>query len=185
MQFSGPTWVSQFPTSSSVDDLAEPFRSNVRGFLDALKDSGTRVSIADTLRPVERVYLMHWSFLIANGLVNPAKVPPMDGVDIQWVHTDSNGNPDLTATKAAATEMVQAYGIVFSPSLTSRHSEGLAIDMSISWQGPITVKDASGTSRTIASLPANGLNRDLHRLGSSYGVLKLVSDPPHWSSDGH
>jgi hypothetical protein len=185
MLFSGSTWVSQFPTSSSVDDLAEPFRSNVREFLGALKDSGARVSIADTLRPVERVYLMHWSFLIANGLVNPAKVPPMDGVDIQWVHTDSGGNPDLTATKTAAAEMVRAYGIVFAPALTSRHSQGMAIDMSISWQGQITIKDASGTPQTLRSLPSNGLNTDLHRLGSRYGVVKLVSDPPHWSSDGH
>ena len=27
--------------------------------------------------------------------------------------------------------------------------------------------------------------RDLHSLGASYSVLKLSSDPPHWSDDGH
>jgi uncharacterized Zn-binding protein involved in type VI secretion len=26
---------------------------------------------------------------------------------------------------------------------------------------------------------------DLHAVGASYGVHKLVSDPPHWSDDGH
>lgn len=25
---------------------------------------------------------------------------------------------------------------------------------------------------------------DLYKLGSSYGVHKLMSDPPHWSDDG-
>ncbi|MDB5964086.1 MAG: hypothetical protein JWQ72_586 [Polaromonas sp.] len=25
----------------------------------------------------------------------------------------------------------------------------------------------------------------LHGVGASYGVFKLVSDPPHWSDNGH
>jgi hypothetical protein len=29
------------------------------------------------------------------------------------------------------------------------------------------------------------LNPVLHKIGASYGVIKLLSDPPHWSSDGH
>jgi hypothetical protein len=185
MPFSGVDWVSQFPTSSSATDLVEPFRTSVNNFLAVLGDGGTAVTIADTLRPAQRVYLMHWSYAIANGTVNPAKVPLLDGVDIQWVHTDAAGNPDPTATKAAAAAMVRAYGIVFAPALTSRHTEGLAIDLSITWNGDLTIKDAQRGSTTINTMPRNGGNPDLHKVGASYGVIKLITDPPHWSSDGH
>lgn len=182
---SGPDWVKQFPTSSSVDDLKEPFRTNVRNFLAALAKAGARVVVTDTFRPPQRVYLMHWAFAIANGTANPAKVPPLDGVDIQWVHTDAAGNPDGAATKAAAAAMVKAYGIVFAPALGSRHTDGLAVDMTISWSGNLTINNASGSPLSIAPPPANGMNPGLHAVGATYGVTKLVSDPPHWSSDGH
>ena len=185
MPFSGVEWVNQFPTSSSPTDLVEPFRTSVNNFLAALRGAGTTVTIADTLRPAQRVYLMHWCYTIANGTVNPAKVPLLDGVDIQWVHTDANGNPDPIATKAAAAAMVRGYGIVFAPALTSRHTEGLAIDFTVTWNGDLTIQDAGKVPRKIASLPGNGGNPDLHEVGASYGVIKLVTDPPHWSSDGH
>jgi len=185
MALSGSSWVDQFPTSRSVDDLQEPFRSNVQGFLKAIIQSGASLRIADTLRPPQRVYLMHWSFAIANATINPAKVPLMTGVDIQWVHTDPTGNPDFVASRSAASDMVKGYGIVFAPALKSRHSDGLAIDMTISWQDNLSIIDAAGSTQTIQSEPRNGLNSDLHRIGASYGVVKLVTDPPHWSSDGH
>ena len=151
----------------------------------ALTDSGATVRIADTLRPPQRVYLMYWSFAISNDNQNPAKVPLMDGVDIQWVHTDSDGNPDPTASVLAATQMVGGYGIVFKPALTSRHTEGMAIDMSISWQGNLAIRNAAGDSVVITSSPCNGGNSDLWSVGLTYGVIKLATDPPHWSSDGH
>jgi len=182
---SGPDWVKQFPTTSNLGDLQEPFQTKVRTFLKALSDAGANVTVADTLRPPQRVYLMHWSYAIANGSANPAKVPTMDGVDIQWVHTDEAGNPDAVATKAAASAMVHAYGIVFAPALVSRHTQGLAIDMTITWQGNLQINDATGNVVTISSMPRNGGNPGLHKVGATYGVIKLVTDPPHWSSDGH
>ncbi|HVO78594.1 MAG TPA: peptidoglycan-binding domain-containing protein [Candidatus Bathyarchaeia archaeon] len=185
MTLSGPDWVKQFPTTSSIGDLKEPFQTSVRNFLAALSAAGARVVVSDTYRPPQRVYLMHWAFAIANGSANPAKVPPMDGVDIQWVHTDAVGNPDPAATTAAAAAMVKAYGIVFAPALASRHTERLAVDMTISWSGSLTVNNASGSPVTIIAPPTNGMNPGLHAVGATYGVIKLVSDPPHWSSDGH
>jgi hypothetical protein len=38
---------------------------------------------------------------------------------------------------------------------------------------------------TVTSAPRNGGNASLQQVGQSYGVIKLVSDPPHWSTDGH
>jgi hypothetical protein len=176
MPISGPDWVSQFPQSKSVDDLAELFRENVNRFLSALSDSGASVSIAATLRPPERAYLMHYSFLIARAGADPGGVPAMPGVDIQWAHEEA---------KSAAEAMVPGYDIVFQPALNSRHAQGLAVDMDIAWQGSLTIADAQGVDTTIASLPRNGRNGDLQAVGSSYGVKKLATDPPHWSSDGH
>jgi hypothetical protein len=100
----------------------------------------------------------------------------MTGVDIQWDHDEA---------KSAAEAMVQAYDIVFQPALTSRHTQGLAIDMDIAWQGALTIADAHGVTNTIASIPRTGGNSALQAVGNSYGVKKLAADPPHWSSDGH
>ena len=33
--------------------------------------------------------------------------------------------------------------------------------------------------------PDSHKHADLQRLGASYGVMKLVTDAPHWSIDGH
>jgi len=110
----------------------------------------------------------------------------MSGVDIQWLHLNAQGQPDLAASRSAAEQMVQGYGIVFKPALTSRHTEGKAIDMTITWQNSLLIANGSGTMVTISSSPRDGAgNADLHQVGSSYGVNKLLTDPPHWSSDGH
>jgi hypothetical protein len=176
MPISGPDWVHKFPQSNSVDDLAEPFRGNVNRFLSALSDAGATVSIAATLRPPERAYLMHFSFLIARAGADPSTVPAMPGVDIQWAHDGA---------QAAAEAMVRGYDIVFQPALASRHTQGLAIDMDITWQDDLTMTDANGVATTISGLPRSGGNSALQAVGNSYGVKKLATDPPHWSSDGH
>jgi D-alanyl-D-alanine dipeptidase len=178
-------WVSKFPTSRKIDDLAPPFRTKVKKFLTALQAAGATVSIADTLRPPERAYLMHFSFAIAREGLNPASVPAQPGVDIQWVHPDKPGTPSGSASKKAAEQMVQAYGIVFKPARQSRHTEGQAIDMSIAWLGDLVIAKPNGTTITVTSAPRTGDNASLQQVGSSYGVIKLVTDPPHWSTDGH
>jgi len=110
----------------------------------------------------------------------------MAGVDINWVHTNPNGTVNLAASHLAASQMVQGYGIAYAPALVSRHSEGKAIDMTISWTGDLTITNGSGTAVTINSLPRNGSgNAALHHVGATYAVIKLHSDPPHWSTDGH
>ena len=121
MQLSGTAWVSRFPNSKSPDSLVEPFRANAKRFLAALTDAGATVTVADTLRPPERAYLMHFAFAIAKEGFDPATVPPKAGVDIQWVHPASRGVSSASASKAAAEKMVLGYGIVFRPALGSRH----------------------------------------------------------------
>jgi len=186
MPLSGPDWVSKFPTSKSTDDLVEPFRTNAKRFISALQAAQASVVVSDTYRPVERAYLMHFAWEIARKNFPAASVQAQTGVNIQWVHLDALGQPDLAASKAAAEQMVQKYGMKVEAVLVSRHTQRLAVDMTISWQGDLTIATADGNLTTITSLPRTGAeNTDLYAVGKSYGVNKLVSDAPHWSSDGH
>ena len=179
-KLSGRAWCARFSTSTSVADLVEPFRTGVSHFLAALKVAGAEYSISATFRPPERAYLMHWAWMIAQGGAMPGAVPPMAGVDIDWTHCG-----DVTAARTAAKEMVAGYGIQYQPSLTSRHCEHRAIDMRIRWNGTLAMRTASGAAVKIATMPRNGDNRDLQAVAAGFGVHKLVSDPPHWSDDGH
>jgi hypothetical protein len=174
-ELSGPVWVQRFPGSRSPEDLAEGFKSAVKRFLNALDEAGADVTISATFRPPERAYLMHYAWEIAHRNIAAGDVPPMTGVDIEWVHP----------TAAAAQAMVDAYDMVQVAALRSRHTERKAIDMSIAWSGTLGIRNAAGQMVTIATSPRTGGNSRLHAVGRTYGVIKLVSDPPHWSTDGH
>jgi hypothetical protein len=185
-QSSGASWVAQFPTSTSTADLEASFKSSVENFISALNTAGATVNISATYRPPERAYLMHYSYRIAKDGLDPAGVPAMAGVNICWVHRNVQGQADNAGAKSAANAMVNGYGIVYAPALESRHTQKLAIDMSIGWTGDLKIKNADGTETTITSTPRTGAgNTDLHTVGGGYGAKKLVSDAPHWSDDGH
>ncbi len=189
-QLSGSAWCAQFPTSTATDDLVSPFRENVVSFLAALRAAGATVSIAATLRPSNRAYLMHWSWKIVKADADPELIPIRDGVNIKWDHTNSDGTYNSQASVAAAQAMVNTYGIQnlrVAPSLTSRHIDGNAIDMSISWSNTLTINDASGNTVQITTEPRTGMNASLHTVGASYSVTKFsggAADKPHWSNDG-
>ncbi len=179
-EVSGPAWCAKFPTSAKLDDLLPDFGDGCRAFISAMKKGGATVSIGATYRPVERAYLMHWCCMIGQSGQDPASVPKMAGVDIDWTH---KGN--RTAAKAAALAMMAKYEIQFPAALVSRHTQKRAIDMTIAWTGTLTITDFDGVTRKISAAPRNGSNPALIEAGKSFGVIKLVSDPPHWSDDGH
>jgi hypothetical protein len=56
--------------------------------------------------------------------------------------------------------------------------------MSISWTDTLAIRDAKGKTVSISTSPRTGQNSKLVAVGKSYGVQKLIKDPPHWSSDG-
>ena len=85
-ELSGSAWVAQFPTGTSTSDLAPAFRDAVNSFIQAISSAGGAVSIAATYRPPERAYLMHYAWKIANGTIQPDRVPTMVGVNIEWDH---------------------------------------------------------------------------------------------------
>ncbi|MCW3848673.1 hypothetical protein OF829_15665 [Sphingomonas sp. LB-2] len=180
---SGAAWwhanEGKYPTSHSVDDLVKPFRDNAAAFIKALKDAGASVSIGATYRHPTRAHLMHYCVRVANGDIAPNKVPAVAGCDIQWDH----GN--LAASKQGAQEMATLFDIAFPASLTSLHIFGRAIDMTIGWNGTLAIKDAAGKTQNIGAPRSGNTNTALHKVGASYKVIKLASDPPHWSDNGH
>jgi hypothetical protein len=185
---SGVQWVARFPGSTLVSDLTAPFASAVNRFIQALQQAGATVTLSATYRPPERAYLMHYSYRIAREDLDPATVPPHAGVEICWLHRNANGDSDIAASEAAAEAMVVGYRIVrdVRPVLVSRHTQRRAVDMTITWQGDLTITNGNGDVVTITSTPRNGANNgDLHTVGATYGVRKLVGDRPHWSDDGH
>lgn len=186
---SGPEWCARFPGSKSTDDLLAGFRDRVLAFISAMERGGATVSIAATYRPPERAYLMHWCCMIAgyvdrktgqHVIVPPSAATPMEGVDIDWTH-----GGDVDAARAAASLMVAGYAIQFPAALKSNHTLRRAIDMAVSWSGNITVVDFDGQSRAVTMPPRSGSNQVLVDVGRSFGVIKLLTDPPHWSDDGH
>ena len=186
-ELSGPQWVARFPGSSNIADCAEPFRSNLHSFVNAMRAAGATVDIASTLRPPQRAYLMHWSWQIARGGIDPRSADQMAGVGIDWVHVNASGQLDMPASRSAADQMVQRFGIVTLAALASRHTQGRAVDMDIGWSGNLTIAQPNGPARTISSHPRSGMNPDLAQVGAAYGVRKAAfsNDPPHWSDDGH
>ena len=179
---SGAAWwhanQANFPNSAKLADLNPPFRDRAIAFIDALKAAGASVSVTSTLRHPIRAYLMHYSWTVAKGIDAPGSVPAKAGCPIVWDH----GN--LARSRAGAQEMVDKFGMAFIAALTSRHIEGHAVDMNIGWSGTLSIKDASGATHALGA-PRNGKdNGGLHAVGTSYGVHKLSTDPPHWSIDG-
>jgi hypothetical protein len=107
-------------------------------------------------------------------------VPAMPGVDIDWTCGGNRGN----AAPVLCAAMVKGYGIVYPAALNSRHTQGLAVDMHITVPNGATIVDAHGTPYIISG-GAEGTDSRIVSIGASYGVIKLATDPPHWSNDGH
>ncbi|HKG99913.1 MAG TPA: hypothetical protein VKB08_04205, partial [Bradyrhizobium sp.] len=181
--FSGAEWwranEHQYSNSAQISDLAPAFATAVGSFIRAMEAGGATVLVAATLRNRLRAYLMHYSWRVARRDIAPVDVPFERDVPIIWDH----GNE--AASRKAAQEMVDLFGIVYRPSLTSNHIVGRAVDMKITWAEPFLLTDARGKEVMIDRPRRDAANTSLHKVGASYGVRKLLTDAPHWSFNGH
>jgi hypothetical protein len=181
---SGSAWwranQGNYPNSQDIDDLEPGFRARVEDFIGSLRHAGATVLVASTRRNEIRAYLMHYSWQVAHGEIDPKDVPARSGVTIEWDHGDAD------RSRKGAEEMVQKFGMAHIASLTSNHIKGKAIDMSITWKDTLVLSRPAPLLTRIESTPRTGNgNRDLHQTGSDvFGVKKLRSDPPHWSYNG-
>ena len=186
---SGTFWVTwanaNAKNSTSTDDLAEPFRTRTKAFIQALQAAGATVTIRVTTRSDKRAYLFHWSWLIGLGKAKASDAAPKAGVPIQW----DWGDP--ASSVQGAKDMINGFGLAVPPSSTnapaldSNHISGNAIDMDIAWTGVLAVKKNDGTTANLTFMSDVNANTALHAVGASYGVFKLATDAPHWSVDGH
>jgi hypothetical protein len=87
--------------------LTPSFKAKTGKFIEALKAAGVKAKPAATYRPKERAYLMHYWCKIDRSKISADKVPPVESVDIEWVHRDATGKMDVEAPRAAAREMMQ------------------------------------------------------------------------------
>lgn len=183
---SGSSWCAQYPTGTTIAEITDAtFRDNVQAFHDAMVAAATpanslNISISASFRPAERAHLMHYAFRVHNGTTTPAAANTASaaaGININWDH----GN--LATSKAKAGEMVTTYDIAYAPALHSRHTEGKAIDWTITWSGSLMIAKKGETTK-LDCTGSGSTSGNLHKVGASYDVHKLVSDPPHWSTDG-
>lgn len=173
-EFAGEEWCARFPTSRSTSDLLPDFRDKVECFNKTLMQGGARVTFNATYRPPERAYLMHWCCMIAKSGQDAAAIPAMADVDIDWTCGGDRGR-----SMKAAERMAIEYGIVFPAALVSRHTQRRAVDMTIeNYVGKVFTKP--GGDYVVLST-----ERDLWHMGALFDVIKLPSDSPHWSDDGH
>lgn len=176
LRVSGADWCGLFLQSSSLNDLAEPFKSNATKFINGMKNAGISVVINTTWRPDKRSYLMYYSTEIARGNIATDKVPPFPGVNIDWTHKGKKAE----AVKAAKA-MHQKYGIGSNPvgkPGSSNHNRKMAVDMKISnYVGKVVTIDGDTTKINSWST--------LTSLGKKHGVIWYGSkDAPHWSHTG-
>lgn len=181
---SGGKWFdknqARYPTSNKTSELAQPFRGDFERFQKALTDAGAKVTVNVTYRSAERAYLMYNAYRLSKGEVKAKDIKAMPGVRINWVHSTE------AKSQAAAAAMVAKFGIVHRPALNSNHTKRIAVDMKVEWNGTLKIKDATGAVVEIKTTPRTGAgNTQLHTVGATYGVIKLVGDAPHWSADGH
>jgi hypothetical protein len=179
---SGQYWIAwqkrYFPNSIKTSDLKGQFRTGVEAFIKALRAAGATVTINETYRSKQAHYLFRWSYKIAKGTARPKDPPPFTGIHIQWDHGKSS------SSVRGAQEMVNGFGLVHEPGVTTRHFDGRAIDMTITWSKPLRLQRADGNFVNVPSIAAK-FNTVLHDVGATYGVKKLKKDGPHWSEDGH
>ncbi|HEV8303690.1 MAG TPA: hypothetical protein VGQ25_01900 [Gemmatimonadales bacterium] len=181
---SGKDWwhanQARYPNSRDTADLDPEFQARTERFIRSLRAAGATVVINSTRRNAIRAHLMHYSWKVGHGDIDPAEVPRKSGLTIDWDHGDSD------QSRAAAMEMVNLFHMAYIASLTSNHISGKAIDMTINWKGILELTQPAPLLYRIESLPRTGNeNRELHEVGGDvFQMYKLRSDPPHWSFNG-
>jgi Putative peptidoglycan binding domain len=194
-------WVAWSDTnaadSKATADLEEPFKTNFGIFKEMLEDAGAVCNVTLTKRSDKRAYLCHWAWKIAKGDRKSAEIPPMEGVDIDWVHKDDEGKPDEAKSKKAAEDMAAAFGVDAlrrPPLLTDHYVRGQSADMTVTWAGTITLYrlrkhsaalvaslaalkvSADSVTENVTSNPKDASNPDLIRIARSYKVYRSPVD---------
>ena len=198
-----------YPEVTDTFQLDGDFMKKWDAFAIALVAAGADVNITSTMRSMGRAYMMHYCSLVAHGAIQPWEVPDTINnhvgdaghVGVEWSHTLANGRVDVAASKKAAKAMMFLFEIAYPAALTSNHTRGKAIDVTIEWSGTLKIREKPGVNKDgaaaegkeieITTTPRHGGtqaepagNKALREVAETYGVKKLITDAPHWSVDG-
>jgi uncharacterized protein YcbK (DUF882 family) len=179
-RLSGAHWVEKYKTEPTLDLLKDPFKGHISAFIEMLRSNRSRVAISATYRAPERAWLMHWAWMVARGKITYSKLNSISNpqkIDIVWDHGDE------ASSREAARAMVSGYHMAHVAALSSRHTEGRAVDITIRRLPEILKIDKKEWPIGVARADAN---EALWFIGEHlFSVKKLATDPPHWSDDGH
>jgi len=167
-----------------------------------LREQGAEVYVTSTLRPRQRGYLMWVAFVLSRTTSDRELRSELNkiagrnrewylGVPILWEHPDG-----LSATRAAAREMADAYEVVYATedgARDSNHYSGVAVDMvAVGLPRRLRLKSPDGRAQALFDLSAADQTRDLSLspeliewIEAQFGLHKLRSDYPHWEDTEH
>jgi hypothetical protein len=170
----------------SVDDLDPLFKLKVRAFLKALQDAGATVTIGTTRRSDKRAYLFHWSWRIAVGNAKASAATakagrrhPLGSWQRGGQQARRPGDGRRLRPRRPAEEHQSAVARQPPhPRQGDRHDDPCG-------SGTLKVKKHGGGIVDVSVHGERQPELEAARVGASYGVLKLKTDAPHWSLDGH
>ncbi|OGR08062.1 MAG: hypothetical protein A2341_03945 [Deltaproteobacteria bacterium RIFOXYB12_FULL_58_9] len=202
----GPRWWARFQNpdgeAAMLEALAtsapsQTFHTRIASLMGQLRDQGTYVYLASTLRHRERGYLMWGSLILSQTTTEEAvqktvaMLERLNGewglnIAIVWMHPDG-----WAATIEGARQMVDAYDVVYATrhaAQNSDHYDGVAADfVAVGLPRELTLTGPDGDKRTF-DLSAPRQARDLNLtpklidwVEKHFEFEKLRSDYPHWS----
>ena len=92
-----------------------------------------------------------------------------------------------TGTFAEGSEPLRTLDKVVQNAARTEADFVLNLGDNVAWRGSreFPQRDANGAVKSIGAPRSGNTNTALHKVGASYKVVKLLSDPPHWSDNGH
>jgi len=183
--------------TAKMSELEPGFAADLQKFIDMLAANGITHQLTAAFRPKERSYLFKYCLDVQNGRIAPGDVPAMNGVEIAWDH----GND--AASRRAAKELAEQFGLVGIAAHPSNHNSGTAADMKLDFSGNagniISYTLGSRTiTRTIKAddearvgVKAKGKrisaigSRELSKAGADFRIKRALDiDIVHWSRSG-
>ena len=198
---SGAAWCSKYQDPKSTDAMNDDVKGDAAAFIAALEAAGASVTINSTVRPPERSYLMYWASKIAfskdpEAVAKQAQSDPEKQGNVSKDITWSHGN--AAKTKQAAQAMVDTYQIGSAVARKSKHNEGGAMDISISWSKKLTITGKNGekietkTKSGLIVRDTTNIDKGILAAGKTFGLLNYNGpenagskrDAVHWSRSG-
>ncbi|MDH5180934.1 MAG: hypothetical protein OEZ39_02540 [Gammaproteobacteria bacterium] len=200
----GPNWTVRYKNPSKEADIIHALRKAAPGFnkrvaslVRQLRKQGVAVWYSSSLRHRERGYLMYGAFALSrtgDDSETTAMIKHLDRINtdwklhipIRWQHPQG-----LAATREAARQMKETYGVVYateSGARNSLHYEGIAVDFNaVGLPRKLTLRAPNGKQQTF-DLSGAEESRDLSLTPAliewievNFDFYKLRTDYPHWT----